>query len=76
MTEIARNSAGLREALFEQIEKIRSGKGDVAEARTVATLASAICATVKMEIDVAKLRTDYPADTKLVIPAALRLDSK
>lgn len=73
---LQRTSTGLREALFDQIERIRDGKGDIQEARTVATLAHAICNTVKMEIEVAKLRTDYPADTPLAIPSTLQLGDK
>ena len=72
-TEFTRSSAGLREALFDQIEKLRSGKGSVAEARAMAALAGAIVATVGMDIAVAKLWKDYPADMKLDVPAPLKL---
>ena len=41
--------------------------------KAIADAASEICASVSLEIQVAKLRTEYPADTKLVIPGPLQL---
>lgn len=76
MTEkkVLRTSEGLRDRLFDEIDRLRTGDADVAEARAVAALASQIINTVHMEIEVAKLRRDYPSDTKLVLPAPLKLE--
>lgn len=76
MSEIERTSTGLRDLLFDQIERLRSGKCEVGEARAVAALAGQIVNTVHMEIAVASLRRDYPADMKLIIPPPLKLESK
>lgn len=71
--KIERTSAGLREALFDAIEKVRDGEMMAEDAKAISGLASQVCNTVDLEIQVAKLRTEYPADTKLVLPAALPL---
>lgn len=74
-SRVERTSAGLRDALFDAIERVRDGEMDATEAKAISALASQICSTVDLEIKVAKLRTDYPADTKLVIPGPLSLGS-
>lgn len=77
MTEpigVERTSEGLRNMLFDEIDRLRSGKGTVGEARAIAALASQVVNTVHMEIAVAQLRRDYPADMKLVIPPPLKLN--
>lgn len=74
--KIERNSYGMREVLFDEIDRLRSKQTTVGEAKAVATLCMTVIATVNMEIAVAKLRSDYPADTKLDLPAPLRLEKK
>lgn len=71
--KIERTSAGLRDALFQAIEDLREGSIEAAEGKAIASLAKEICSTVQLEMQVAKLRTEYPADTKLVIPSPLKL---
>lgn len=71
--KIVRTSAGLRDALFDVIESVRNGEVDATQAKAVAFLAKEICSTVHLEIEVAKLRTEYPADIKLTLPGTLRL---
>lgn len=71
--KIERTSAGLRDALFDAIEKVRDGDMAPEDAKAISGLASQICSTVNLEIAVAKLRTEYPADAKLIIPAPLPL---
>lgn len=71
-----RTSKGLRDLLFDTITKLRDGKCEVSEARAIAALAGQIVNTVNMEIAVAQLRRDYPADTKLICPPPLKLDAK
>lgn len=70
---IQKTSAGLRDILFDSIEKLRAGDMDAIDAKAVAALSQQICNTVSLEIEVAKLRTEYPADAKLIVPAALPL---
>jgi hypothetical protein len=71
--KIQRTSAGLRDALFDAMESLRDGDMDFNDARALASLAREICNSVQLEIEVAKLRTQYPADTKLIVPAPLPL---
>lgn len=51
-----RTSGALRDMLFDELEALRSGRGDVKRANAVAKMASAIVETVRMEIDFAKHR--------------------
>lgn len=71
--KIVRTSAGLRDALFDAIEKLGTGDLDGAQAQAMATLAKQICNTVHLEIEVAKLRTEYPSDTPILVPSPLKL---
>ncbi len=70
---VKRTSAGLREALFDAIEKVRDGDMVAEDAKAIAALSNQICSTVSLEIQVAKLRSEYPADMKLVLPVPLSL---
>lgn len=70
---IKRTSAGLRDALFDAIEKVRDGDMPAEDAKAISGLAGQICNTVQLELAVAKLRTEYPADAKLIVPAPLPL---
>jgi hypothetical protein len=76
MTDIDRTSKGLRDMLFDTIEQLRTGKCEIGKARAIAAVAGQIVNTVHMEIAVANLRRDYPADTKLICPPPLQLDAK
>lgn len=73
--KIERTSAGLRDALFDAMERVRDGDMMAEDAKAISGLASQICNTVQLEIEVAKLRTEYPADAKLILPAPLPLGS-
>ena len=73
---VERSSSGLRDLLFDTIDRLRTGKATVGEARAIAALAGQVVNTVHMEIAIANLRRDYPADTKLLVPAPLVLNGK
>lgn len=49
---VIRTSAGLRDAIFDELDAIRSGHSNPARANTVARLASSIVETVQMELEV------------------------
>lgn len=51
---VSRTSAGLREALFQEIDAIRDGTSNPTRANAVAKLATGISDTVRMEIEVSK----------------------
>ena len=49
-----RTSAGLRDALFDELDNLRNGSTNPARANAVAKLAGQVVDTVKMELDVQK----------------------
>lgn len=49
---VSRSSAGLRDAIFDEIDAIRDGTGNPTRANAVAKLAAGIVETVRMEIEV------------------------
>lgn len=49
---VARTSAGLRDALFDELDALRAGRTNPAQANATAKLSSSIIETVKMELDV------------------------
>jgi hypothetical protein len=51
---VRRDSAGLRNALFDEIDALRRGDGDPQRAMAVAKLAQNILATAKMEYQIGK----------------------
>lgn len=51
---VDRSSAGLRNALFDEIDALRRGEGDPQRAMAVAKLAQNILATAKMEYQVSR----------------------
>lgn len=71
--KITQTSAGLRDALFDAMEKLRDGDMVPDDAKAMALLAKEITNTVRLEIEVAKLRNNYPSDAKTLIPAPLPL---
>ena len=57
-TPIVRTSAGLRDAIFDEIDAIRGGTSNPTRANAVAKLATGIVETVRMELEVQRhLRT-------------------
>ena len=51
---INRSSAGLRDAIFDEIDAIRDGTGNPTRANAVAKLAATVVETVRMELEVQK----------------------
>lgn len=75
-TPIVRTSAGLRDAIFDEIDAIRSGTSNPTRANAVAKLATGIVETVRMELEVQRhLRNAIPTDAlptpALGVPLAL-----
>jgi hypothetical protein len=57
-TPIQRTSAGLRDAIFDEIDAVRNGTSNPTRANAIAKLATGIVETVRMEIEVQRhLRT-------------------
>ena len=70
---VIRTSAGLRDALFDALDALRNGEIEPAEAKATATVAAQIVNTVQLELDVHKMRREYPSDAKVVLPVPLEL---
>jgi hypothetical protein len=71
-----RTSAGLRNALFDELDGIRKGTSNATRANAVAKLCMTIVETVRVEIDVAKFAEKHkttPEMTTLASPTALKL---
>lgn len=63
MPAVMRTSAGLREALFDELDNLRNGKTNPANANATSKLAGVIVDTVNMEIEVHKVLAKTPANT-------------
>jgi hypothetical protein len=64
-TPVNRTSAGLRDAIFDEIDAIRNGTSNPTRANAVAKLATGIVETVRMEIEVQRhLRQSTPSTTE------------
>lgn len=59
-TATVRTSAGLRDALFDELDGLRHGTSNPAKANAVAKLAGQVIDTVKMELDVQKHLAKMP----------------
>ena len=72
---VVRNSEGLRDCLFDELDQLRNGKTNPAQANATARLADQICQTVKMEMEVqlhvAKLGKTPDVGSLLNTPLAL-----
>lgn len=64
VTLTGRTSAGLRSALFDELDGLRNGTVNSTRANAVAKMASTIIESVRMELDVARYaeRNKLPAD--------------
>lgn len=63
---IVRNSAGLRDAIFDEIDAIRNGTSNPTRANAVAKLATTVVETVRMEIEVQRHLRQSPAASPAV----------
>lgn len=74
---IVRTSAGLRDAIFDEIDGIRNGSSNPTRANAVAKLAAGVVETVRMELEVQRhLRSHKQPDhaqvaNALGVPLAL-----
>lgn len=62
---VNRTSAGLRDAIFDEIDAIRNGTSNPTRANAVAKLATGIVETVRMELEVSRhLRQQAPGSAE------------
>lgn len=57
---ITRTGAGLREAIFDEMDALRNGSSNPTRANAVAKLAGSIVETVRMEIEVQRFSRQIP----------------
>jgi hypothetical protein len=57
-TPMVRTSSGLRNALFDEIDALRSGDSNPARARSISLLANVVLKSVQVEIEVQKYVND------------------
>ena len=72
MDMTVRNTAGLRAALFDELDGLRKGTVNATRANAVAKLATTVVETVRLELDVAKYAERNkltPARAKGAIPS-------
>lgn len=74
LENIERTSTGLRDALFDELDLLRSGEGNAQRAQAVAKLSAQIVSSVKMELDVARFANAGKAPANKG-PAVLTLGS-
>lgn len=77
MPPVVRTSAGLRDALFDELDRMRSGETNATNANAVARLADQVVNTVHMELEVHRHLARLP-DAKIAaisMPEPLGLGS-
>lgn len=65
---VVRTSAGLRDAIFDEIDAVRAGASNPTRANAVAKLAMGIVETVRMELDVQKHLRSFPGGDAKALP--------
>lgn len=70
-TPIVRTSAGLRDAIFDEIDAIRAGTSNPTRANAVAKLATGIVETVRMEVEVQRHLRQHPGGAAELSKTAL-----
>ncbi len=66
MPPVSRTSAGLRDAIFDELDALRNGDSNPTRANAVAKLSSSVVDTIRMELEVqrhARAMGDSPAAT-------------
>ena len=68
-TVVPRTSAGLRTALFDELDSLRLGTSNPAKANATAKLATAIVSTVEMELEVQRTMHKLPKSQAAELPS-------
>lgn len=72
---IPRNSKGLRDILFDEIEELRAGNGDPTKSMAVASLAKQIINTAKVELDFHRQLAQHASEGTPIKMGTLELGS-
>jgi len=71
--KIDRTSAGLKDALFEAIEALRSGDIEPGEAKMIAGLSREIVSVTRLELDIYNYRIDNNLMGKATEPPSIKM---
>lgn len=63
---VVRTSAGLRDALFDELDALRAGRTNASKANSTAKLADGIINTVRMEMEVQRHLSNIGDQAKVV----------
>ena len=63
---VSRTSAGLRNALFDELDNLRAGTTNATKANATARIAAAIVGTVEMELEVHRVMSKLPKDQQVM----------
>lgn len=72
---VTRNSQGLRDVLFDEIEELRNGNGDPTKSLAVANLAKQIINTAKVELEFHRQLAQHEAEGNPLKMGTLQLGS-
>jgi len=70
---MARDTSTLRDILFDELEELRSGRGDPKRAQAVAKLSQQIISTAKVEMDFHKLQMKAETTGKELVMGSMDL---
>jgi hypothetical protein len=73
MKKTVRTSLGIREVLFDELDKLRDGTSNPSRANAVAKTATSIINTVRLELEHAKFVTALGEDSRAAKVEPLRL---
>lgn len=77
MPKVIRTSAGLRDALFDELDRLRSGETNATNANATARLAGEVVNIIEMELEVQKYLAKAPLTetAEVSMPKPLSLGS-
>ena len=74
--KITRNSKGLCEALFDELENLRSGDSTPQKASAVARVANTICQVTRLEMDFARFVASDRAENSALASLPMGIEQK
>lgn len=76
LPNVVRSSAGLRDAIFDEIDALRNGTSNATRSNAISKLAMTVVETVRMEIEVQRYATAAATQAQVVngaMPPSLTL---
>lgn len=66
LVPVKRNTEGLRDALFDELDALRQGKSNSSKANATAKICSTLIESVRMELEVRKYMQTCPPPSKQI----------